>query len=154
MVKNFAVYNTNSNSVNVLYKTFYYDLDQFINGDYSPVNVYIDNFTDLISLYSTPDRTDIPTSTLGWNNKTIVNPLDNSKRTSLESISISLPDNKIAFFGGSYTSSNSGFYEVGNPAVYVLKENGGVKTLFSKLKISVIGPSLRKVNLYTPMKAS
>ena len=80
MVKNFAVYNTNSNSVNVLYKTFYYDLDQFINGDYSPVNAYIDNFTDLISLYSTPDRTDIPTSTLGWNNKTIVNPLDNSKK--------------------------------------------------------------------------
>tara|TARA_B110000008_G_C16571565_1_gene404551 strand:+ start:22 stop:480 length:459 start_codon:yes stop_codon:yes gene_type:complete len=152
MTNDFSLHSTAAGSVNIIYKTFYYDLSQFINGDYSPINPYISNFTDMISLYLTPDRTDIPTSTIAWSDKIIENPLDISTKTALELITISLPNNQLAFFGGSYTSEN-GYYKLGNPARYVLKENGGIKTLFSKLIISVVenSPTLRKVILYKPM---
>tara|TARA_Y100000389_G_C17378690_1_gene473127 strand:- start:385 stop:840 length:456 start_codon:yes stop_codon:yes gene_type:complete len=149
MVNNFVVYSENTPFMGVLYKTFYYDSSQFINGDYSTVNSYISKFTDIIALYETPSRIDTPVSTIAWDDKIVNNPV-NSELTALESITISLPDNNFGFFGGSYTSPD-GYYKEDNPALFYLKNNGNSKIFFYKLKISIVEgqPTLRKVELYS-----
>lgn len=133
----------------ILYKTFYYNTDQFINGDYTKINDYIFNFKDIISVYENIDRSDTSYASIIFNDIIYKDP--NSKLYIFyDNLNIVLENNLSCSFFGSIKSTY-GYYLPNTTHEYKLKSSSNISSdpiIFTKLRIIVGTTNDRKIELY------